>query len=266
MKQLADIILYLLRLLAQAFRTTRGQFVDAPQVEQVESDEDTTAPVTPTPTPEPEPEPAIVAHRLPGAKYYSTSNQSSHEIRPQYLIIHYTANSSVTGTVRHFQKEGSNASAHLIIGRDGELVQMVDFNRKAWHAGESRWGNVWALNEVSVGIELVNWGPLTPKGSKLMPWTRNPNDAVDGIDAGQFTRRSDGKLGWWQLYPDEQLEVCFNVSRELVRHYKMLDVLGHEDISPARKQDPGPAFPLRQLREFCFSDVDFHEFKKTWES
>jgi N-acetylmuramoyl-L-alanine amidase len=214
-----------------------------------------------------EPEkPSIVAHRLTDVRYVPTVNQSGHEIEPRYLIIHYTANGSTEGTIRHFRNEKSNASAHLIIGRDGELVQMVDFNRKAWHAGDSRLGNVYALNEVSVGIELVNWGPLTQRNGLLLPWTRNERDAVADSDAWLFPRSKDGKLGLWQLYPLEQIEVCFNVSREIVRRYNLIDVLGHEDISGFRgKQDPGPAFPLRQLRAFCYSEMTFDEIGATWE-
>ena len=217
----------------------------APVIEEVEEEQ---------PTPEP---PAIISHRLVGVNYQATTNQGDHVIEPKYLIIHYTANGSVPMTVKHFRKEGSNASAHLVIGRDGELVQMVDFNRKAWHAGESRWGNLWALNEHSIGIESVNWGPLTMRNGQLLPWTKSERDAVPMSDAGQFARNKDGKIGYWQIYPPEQLEVCFNVSRQLCREYTLLDVLGHEDISPGRKQDPGPAFPLQTLREFCFSDEPF---------
>lgn len=206
--------------------------------------------------PSPDP-PAIVAHRLNGIEYQPTANQGDHEITPKYLIIHYTANNSLPLTVKHFQKEGSNASAHLVIGRDGRMVQMVDFNRKAWHAGESRWGNLWALNEHSIGIELVNWGPLTLRKGRLIPWTKQERDAILMSDAGQFARNKDGKIGYWQKYTPEQLEVCFNVAREICREYNLIDVLGHEDIAPGRKQDPGPAFPIKTLRTVCFSDEPF---------
>jgi N-acetylmuramoyl-L-alanine amidase len=236
---------------------------EQPQAEQVDTTE--TVPVTsPIPDPEPEP-PVIVAHRLPAARYVPTVNQS-HEITPRYLIIHYTANGSVAGTVRHFQDEKSNASAHLIIGRDGELVQMVDFNRKAWHAGESRWRGDYALNELSIGFELVNWGPLTMKNGLLIPWTNDEKDAVDPSDAVQLPRGKDGKMMRWQRFPLEQLEVCFNVSREIVFAYDLIGVLGHEDISGFRgKQDPGPAFPLSDLQDFCYSSMTFTEISKRWE-
>jgi N-acetylmuramoyl-L-alanine amidase len=262
MTGLKDIILHLLRLLAQILTAIRGQKSalqeEQPQAEQVDTTE--TVPVTsPIPDPEPEP-PVIVAHRITTARYVPTVNQSSHEIEPRYLLTHYTANGGMQDTIDWFRNEKSNASAHLIIGRDGELVQMVDFNRKAWHAGESRWGDTWALNECSIGVELVNWGPLTMRNGLLIPWTRNESDAVDISDAIQLRRTKDGKLMWWQRYTDEQLEVYFNVAREVFRNYDLIDSLGHEDVSGFRgKQDPGPAFPLRQLLEFCFSDVPFRD-------
>ncbi|MTV47313.1 N-acetylmuramoyl-L-alanine amidase, partial [Streptococcus pneumoniae] len=66
----------------------------------------------------------------------------------------------------------ARASAHVIIGRDGGVVQMVDFNRKAWHAGQSAWGKVDGLNQCSIGIELVNVGKVTKrKDGKLISWS-----------------------------------------------------------------------------------------------
>ena len=61
-------------------------------------------------------------------------------IVPQYLIIHYTAGRSAESSVRHFQDPAARASAHLVIGRDGRIWQLVPFNRVAWHAGVSAWG------------------------------------------------------------------------------------------------------------------------------
>jgi N-acetylmuramoyl-L-alanine amidase len=260
MNRLKDMFIHLLRLLAQILTAIRGQsekLTEQPQAEQV----DTTQEVITHDEPE---KPAIVAHRLTGVAYHATPNQSG-DIVPKFLIIHYTANGSLAGTIKHFQKSDSSASAHLIIGHDGEIVQMVDFNRKAWHVGKSQWGNLWALNEQSIGIELVNWGPLTPSGNKLLPWTRQESDAVDGVYAVQRPRPFDGKMMWWETYTDEQLEVCFNLAREVVREYTLLDVLGHEDVSPGRKFDPGPAFPLRALRAFCYSEMTFDEMRETWE-
>lgn len=197
--------------------------------------------------------PAIQSHRLTSGKFFPTKNHGG-KITPRYLIMHFTANGSVSGTVKWFQKQGSEASAHVIIGRDGEVVQMVPFHLRAWHCGKSRWAGMGDLNSHSIGIEMVNWGKLTYREGKLVSWAQEVITEDDAILASD----KDGKQDWWHKYTLEQIEVCANLAREIVRAYKIEDVLGHHEIAiPAgRKSDPGPAFPLQQVREFCFSDAE----------
>jgi N-acetyl-anhydromuramyl-L-alanine amidase AmpD len=196
------------------------------------------------------PAPAISQwHLLTTGKFFPTPNQGG-KINPRYLVIHFTANGSVSGTVKWFQKQGSEASAHVIIGRDGQVVQMVAFDRRAWHAGQSRWRGLTDLNSHSIGIELVNWGKLTYRNGRLYSWAQQE---VEESDAERLTDK-DGKEGWWQRFTVEQLEVCFNLCREIVQHYRLEDVLGHFEVSPGRKIDPGPAFPLAELRAFCMAE------------
>ena len=196
------------------------------------------------------PAPAIQAHRLSYGKFFPTNNHGG-RITPRFLVIHFTANGSVSGTVKWFQKQGSEASAHIIIGRDGELVQMVPFNIRAWHAGRSHWRGLTDLNSHSIGIELVNWGKLVYRKGKLNSWAQQ---VIEESDAERLMDK-DGREGWWQRFPVEQLEVCFNLCREIVQHYQLEDVLGHFDVSPGRKIDPGPAFPLVELRAFCMAET-----------
>lgn len=106
----------------------------------------------------------IQNHRLVGdfgenIKFVESVNSSA-GVYPIYLIIHYTAGTSLSGAVSWFQSPEAKASAHLIIDRDGAVVQMVAFNRRAWHAGKSRWGNLEGMNGYSIGVELVNAGVL----------------------------------------------------------------------------------------------------------
>lgn len=100
-------------------------------------------------------------------------------------------------------------SAHFLIRRDGELVQFVPCERRAWHAGESAWKGRERCNDFSVGVEL--------EGADHIPYT----------DA-QYLRLTDLTLA-------------------LRDRYGSLDIVGHSDVAPARKTDPGPAFDWRRF-------------------
>ena len=87
--------------------------------------------------------------------FQKTPNQSD-PFTPIYLLLHYTAGTTLDGAVSWFMNPAAQASSHIVIGRDGRIVQMVAFNRKAWHAGESAWGNLKGMNQDAIGIELAN--------------------------------------------------------------------------------------------------------------
>ena len=117
----------------------------------------------------------IANHRLVDGDtvtFVDTANQSS-GIRPLYLVMHYTAGLGLDGAVAWLSNPAAKASAHLVIGRDGRIVQLVAFNRKAWHAGLSRWGDLEGLNAYSIGIELDT--PAACSGAAKAPGcTRRP--------------------------------------------------------------------------------------------
>lgn len=195
--------------------------------------------------------PAIAAHHFYEVPFVNTPNKGG-EIKPRYLIIHWSASGNLAGTIDHLRNPKSKVSAHLLVDRDGKMVQMVPFNRRAWHCGVSEWKGLEMLNAHSIGIEGINWGELTLMETVFRSYkmTRiDPRHAVNMPD-------KYGKARWYHAYTAEQIEVIANASRELVREYGLEDVLGHSDISPGRKSDPGPAFPLEQVREFCFSDAE----------
>ena len=101
-------------------------------------------------------------------------------------------------------------SAHFLIRRDGELVQFVGCNDRAWHAGASSWKGREGCNDFSIGIEL--------EGTDDIPYT-----------AAQYTRLA-------------------RLVRALRRAYPITDIAGHSDVAPSRKTDPGPAFDWPRLR------------------
>jgi len=159
--------------------------------------------------------------------------------------MHYTAGASAESSVNWLINPDAKASAHLVIDRDGSIVQLVDFNRKAWHAGKSQWRGISGLNNHSIGIELDNPGILQGSpGSWRTSWGRPVPDTEVLVKA----RSSDNALVGWHTYTEVQLEVAREASLALVRHYNLEEMVGHEDIAPGRKKDPGAAFPMSSFQ------------------
>jgi len=183
-------------------------------------------------------------HLLEGVRFEKTPNLGG-EITPQYLVIHYTVVTTATGTVQAFKNSAVRASAHLVLDLDGTFIQMVPFNRKAWHAGKSQWAGRSGCNDFTLGIEVVNPGPLIQRGSGFVDVN---NRAWHGevVEARHKNGRAPYKF--WAAYDPRQLDALREIGPALVATYRLRDVVGHDDIAPDRKTDPGPAFPLRSLR------------------
>jgi N-acetylmuramoyl-L-alanine amidase len=191
----------------------------------------------------------IANHRLVDGDtvtFVDTANQSA-GIRRMYLVMHYTAGLGLDSAVAWLRAPAARASAHLVIGRDGRIVQMVAFNRKAWHAGVSRWGDLDGLNAYSIGIELDNAGRLQRRGDGawVHPTTGRVLPATEVIEA---QHKREARVTGWHAFPEAQLAAAAAVARALHEQYGFLDVLGHDDIAPGRKIDPGPAFPMASFR------------------
>ncbi|MHA7833779.1 MAG: N-acetylmuramoyl-L-alanine amidase [Algiphilus sp.] len=185
-------------------------------------------------------------HQQPIA-FRRSPNQSAGTIQPRYLVMHYTAGRDMDSSVHWFENPNANASAHLVIGRDGRIVQMVAFNRKAWHAGRSHWEGISGLNGHSIGIELDNHGQLEPRPGGWGPWF-DPETTLPAADCLEAVHPNGGPVVGWHCYTSVQLAVAMSVASLLVAKYGLVDVLGHEDIAPDRKTDPGPAFPMQRFR------------------
>lgn len=172
---------------------------------------------------------------------YAGSPNQGGNLRARFLVFHFTAGASAASSIAHLTRRGARASAHLVIGRDGAITQLVPFDRVAWHAGVSRWQGLSGLNRHSIGIELDNAGELKDTHAGWTSWFGRvyPDDEVvvaahkhDGIESG------------WHRYPEAQIAAALTASEAIFARYALEDVLGHDDIAPARKRDPGPAFPL----------------------
>lgn len=140
-------------------------------------------------------------------------------IVPRFTIIHYTAAKTAESAISWMVSPQSKVAAHLHIDRLGNVVQLLKLNVRGQHAGESQWtdGNgklIVGLNSHSIGIELQNTGT--------------------------------------EQYTPIQLQQNIDVCKALNIEYPIEEILGHSDIAPGRKIDPGKQFPMESLREEVF--------------
>jgi N-acetylmuramoyl-L-alanine amidase len=140
---------------------------------------------------------------------HSTKNRSKNNIK--FIVIHYTGMQSERACIRRLTSKSSQVSTHYLINRKGSIIRMVDEKKTAWHAGKSKWKNLTNLNSQSIGIELVNKGH-------------------------QFG---------YENFSKKQITNLILLCLELVKKYKIKkkNIVGHSDIAPLRKKDPGEKFP-----------------------
>lgn len=195
----------------------------------------------------------IVKHRLVkdnGTPYpfVSTPNVGG-KVDPRYLVMHYTAGRSARESIDFLATKAAKASAHVVIGRDGAITQMVPFDRVAWHAGKSQWEGISGLNSHSLGIELDNAGLMKRTSSgKWLAWFGATYPESEVAEAMHKNEKDEGVVRGWHEYTPKQLEAALELAALLVSTYGIRDVIGHDDISPGRKQDPGPVFPMASFR------------------
>ena len=190
---------------------------------------------------------SVENHRLVGDRvsFRATPNHGG-ELKARYLVFHYTAGRSAESSIESMctRKPQGNASAHLVLSRDGRIVQLVPFNIVAWHAGVSQWNGLVGLNQASIGIEMDNAGAMSRVGEKFVAWFGKEYAASEVMLA---EHKHGGGVRPWHAYTEIQIERALELAEVLVNHYGLEDVLGHEDIARGRKQDPGPAFPLASI-------------------
>ena len=135
--------------------------------------------------------------------------------RPSLILLHYTGMESAGAALARLCDPVAEVSAHYMVYEDGRVVQMVDEAHRAWHAGVSQWGDIVDVNSHSIGIEMVN--PGHEFGYRAFPQVQVT--AVKVLCRGIMARWDIGAEG----------------------------VLGHSDVAPGRKVDPGELFPWDEL-------------------
>jgi N-acetylmuramoyl-L-alanine amidase len=198
----------------------------------------------------------IENHRLvgEGCTFRATPNIGG-PLSPRYLVLHYTAGRSLDSSVESLctKKPSGNASAHVVLGRDGRIVQLAPFDVVTWHAGISAWNGLTGLNTASIGIEMDNAGALDKVGDRYVAWF---GEAYPDSEVRVAAHRQGGPVRGWHAYTAVQIQRATELAELLVATYRLEDVLGHEDIAPGRKTDPGPAFPLASVRAHAMGRED----------
>lgn len=136
------------------------------------------------------------------------------------LVLHYTGMQTGEAALDRMCDPEASVSAHYMVWESGEIVQLVDEDKRAWHAGVSKWQGEEELNSRSIGIEIVN--------------------------GGHDWRLEDGRL---PPYPASQIDAVIALSRDILARWSIPQtrIVGHSDIAPTRKQDPGEHFPWARL-------------------
>jgi len=161
---------------------------------------------------------------------------------------------------------GRNASAHLVIGKKGEIWQLAPFNYKTWHAGTSFYNGRKSYNSFAIGIEIDNIGWLESYDNgkyysrpELLN-LRNPVKILPEQVVKKKHKNPNVTKEYWEKFTPEQIETVKEICDLISRNYTIKEVLGHDEIAPDRKQDPGPDFPIEWLRNYIlYSDREDKE-------
>ena len=147
-------------------------------------------------------------------------NHDARTLPVSLLVLHYTGMASGEAALERLTDAEAKVSAHYMVEEDGRVFQLVEEDRRAWHAGVGEWAGITDINSASVGIEIVNGGHNVP----------NP----------------DGSL---PDFPDAQINALIPLCKAVMARHgiKPSRVVGHSDTAPGRKDDPGEAFPWAGL-------------------
>jgi len=163
---------------------------------------------------------ALLAGCATGLRIDTTYSARGQDSRAQYLVLHYTQSDFASSL--QTLTEGPVSSHYLVNDNPPTVYRLVDESRRAWHAGASSWQGQTQLNAASIGIEIVNRGYRDENGQRV-----------------------------WIDYPPAQIDVVVALVKKIVAEHKIRPdrIVGHSDIAPQRKIDPGPRFPWKRLAD-----------------
>jgi N-acetyl-anhydromuramyl-L-alanine amidase AmpD len=194
----------------------------------------------------------IANDRLKGAPFVK-ANASGGRMMPTVIVCHDTADRPTTNqdTVNWFKNKNCSVSAHFVVARDGSVTQMVDCDCKAWHAGKSVFKGRSGVNNFGIGIEIDNPGKLDSNGRGWFHKASEP-----GISGIQKASSKAHGAGYWLPYTPAQVKTVTDLCKALIKTYPSIkDITTHHEISPGRKIDTNPLFPLDQVKAAAFSKV-----------
>lgn len=189
----------------------------------------------------------IAGHKLVGVPF-KAAHSSGGAMTPTLIVLHDTAGRLDKGSsVDWFCSKECPTSAHILVERDGSITQMVPFNKKAFHAGRSSWKGREFCNGFSIGIEIVNPGELDASGKAWFSQT---------FDGSVHKATEEHGSHNWLPYTTEQIEAVKAICKALADKYEIEDITTHWFISPKRKIDPNPLFPLEEVKAAALGRVE----------
>jgi N-acetylmuramoyl-L-alanine amidase len=180
-------------------------------------------------------------------------------ITPEVVVLHDTAGNLNKGNSAQYLRTAPNGvSVHFVVERDGTIEQQVPVNRRAGHAGRSSYHGTHNVNGFSIGIEIVNPGKMTSSDGRVAkPWFGTAYDVAE-FNIQRVSTKEHGD-GWWMPYTEAQIEAVRALLRVLFDGVPSLkDIVAHWYISPGRKTDTNPLFPLDQIKSLTLGRDDPH--------
>lgn len=174
-------------------------------------------------------------------------------VGPELVVIHYAVAETARATAAVLDAR-DYVSAHVSIDGSGRVIQQVPFGTTAWHAGESLYRGRDKVSRFSIGIEIANPGPLVLRGSQY--FTTYGKLWLGGV-VEAWHKNDKNRAGWryWAEYSQTEIDLAVHLCVLLRQTYpSIVDVVGHDDVSPGRKADPGPAFPMRHVLDAVFPE------------
>ncbi|AZB57247.1 N-acetylmuramoyl-L-alanine amidase [Cereibacter sphaeroides] len=190
----------------------------------------------------------IEHHRLTDVPFQQ-ARHIGREIVPTLVILHDTASRLTPGSAAAYLAENAvGVSVHFVVERDGTIVQQVPTNRRAGHAGKSSFHGRAGCNDFSIGIEIVNPGRMTRLSeSQAVTWY-GEIFAISLFGIREVETPEHGR-GLWMPYAEAQITAVLELLRALFEGVPTLrDIATHWYVSPGRKVDTNPLFPLEHVR------------------